>query len=100
MPAFTIGRLAKAADVNIETIRHYQRQQLINTPEKPLGGFRHYPDNDVDRIRFIKRAQQLGFSLKEIRELLNLRSDSTANCDEMCLLTEKKSRKFRERITI
>lgn len=68
----TIGFLAKAAEVNIETIRYYQRIALINEPEKPLQGFRIYPTETLKRIKFIKRAQQLGFSLKEIADLLQL----------------------------
>ena len=55
--SLTIGRLAKVAGVNIETIRHYQRRGLIDEPEKPLTGFRQYPLEIIDRIRFIKRAQ-------------------------------------------
>ncbi len=68
----TIGHLARAAGVNIETVRYYQRVALIQEPPKPLEGYRHYPADTVDRIKFIKRAQQLGFSLKEIAELLEL----------------------------
>lgn len=69
----TIGRLAKAADVGIETIRYYQRLSLLPTPEPTEGGaFRHYPLALVDRIRFIKRSQDLGFSLDEISALLKL----------------------------
>lgn len=68
----TIGLLARAADVNVETIRYYQRLGLIHEPVKPPSGYRHYPADTVDRIRFIKRSQQLGFSLQEIAELLEL----------------------------
>lgn len=69
----TIGRLARAADVGIETIRYYQRLDLLPTPEPTEGGaFRHYPLSLVDRIRFIKRSQDLGFSLDEISTLLKL----------------------------
>ena len=69
----TIGRLAKAADVGIETIRYYQRLALLPTPAPTQGGaFRHYPLALVDRIRFIKRSQDLGFSLEEISVLLKL----------------------------
>jgi Hg(II)-responsive transcriptional regulator len=72
-PQLTIGRLAKAADVGIETIRYYQRRALLPQPEPtPGGAFRHYPVALVDRIRFIKRAQDLGFSLDEIAALLRL----------------------------
>jgi len=89
-PPLTIGRLAKAANVNIETIRHYQRKELIVEPVKPLGGFRHYPSTSVDRIRFIKRAQQLGFSLEEIKQLLAL-GDQHCN-DVQALATEKRDK--------
>lgn len=68
----TIGKLAKAANVNIETVRYYQQLGLILEPEKPPAGFRHYPKTIIDEIKFIKRAQQLGFSLKEIQQLLIL----------------------------
>lgn len=66
----TIGRLARAADVGIETIRYYQRRNLLPTPDPEGGAVRHYPLNLIDRIRFIKRAQDLGFSLDEISTLL------------------------------
>lgn len=68
----TIGRLARAADVNIETIRYYQRLALLPTPAAKTSAFRMYPATLVDRIRFIKRAQELGFSLQEIASLLKL----------------------------
>jgi len=70
-PALTIGRLAKAAGVGIETIRYYQRRQLLPVPPQ-RGAFRHYPPAAVARIHFIKRAQELGFSLDEIAQLLQL----------------------------
>lgn len=72
MSGMTIGGLAKAADVNIETVRFYQRIGLVQAPEKPLRGVRRYADGDVARLRFIKRAQELGFVLAEIRNLLTL----------------------------
>lgn len=68
----TIGFLAKAAGVNIETVRYYQRINLIIEPDKPAEGFRTYPIKTLKRIKFIKRVQQLGFSLKEVAELLQL----------------------------
>lgn len=67
----TIGRLAKAANVGVETIRYYQRRALLPVP-KPVGAVRHYPAKLIDRIGFIKRAQSLGFSLDEVATLLNL----------------------------
>lgn len=68
----TIGRLAKAANVGIETIRYYQRLGLLPTPVPIDSAFRHYPVEIVDRVQFIKRAQNLGFSLEEIASLLAL----------------------------
>jgi MerR family mercuric resistance operon transcriptional regulator len=66
----TIGRLAKEAGVNVETIRYYHRRGLLDEPRKPLGGQRRYPQSALDRMSFIRRAQQLGFTLAEIQELL------------------------------
>ena len=71
-PTLTIGRLARAAAVNIETVRYYQTRKLLPVPNRGRGAFRYYPSDLVERIRFIKRAQELGFSLDEIRELLRL----------------------------
>jgi MerR family mercuric resistance operon transcriptional regulator len=68
----TIGSVARAAGVNVETIRYYQRLQLLEEPARPLGGVRRYGDGAVARVRFIKRAQELGFSLAEIGRLLKL----------------------------
>jgi len=68
----TIGRLARRAGVNIETVRYYQRLGLIAEPLRPAQGFRRYPVAVASRIVFIKRAQRLGFRLREIRELLDL----------------------------
>ena len=72
MTGMTIGQLAKAAGVNVETIRFYQRIGLIRAPAKPLRGVRRYADGDAARLRFIRRAQELGFALAEIRQLLAL----------------------------
>ena len=69
--SLTIGRLARAADVGVETIRYYQDRKLLPVPDSE-GAFRYYPLSLVERIRFIKRAQELGFSLEEVRELLQL----------------------------
>lgn len=85
--AYRIGQLAEAAGVNIETVRYYERQGLIQQPPKPAGGNRRYPEDTLIRIRFIKRAQELGFTLKEIENLLLL---STAACGEVQALAEEK----------
>lgn len=68
----TIGRLARAADVNVETVRYYQTRKLLPVPKRGTSAYRYYPSEMIERIRFIKRAQELGFSLEEIRELLRL----------------------------
>ena len=67
----TIGKMAKAADVGVETVRYYQRRGLLETPSD-AGGFRHYGNDHVERLRFIRRAQSVGFTLEEIAELLSL----------------------------
>ena len=68
----TIGRLSRHADVGVETVRHYTRLKLLATPKERVGAYRVYPQHAVARIRFIKRAQQLGFTLEEIAGLLAL----------------------------
>jgi len=68
----TIGRLARAASVNVETVRYYQRRGLVTEPDRPLNSVRRYSEDSVKRIRFIKRAQELGFTLTEIANLLAL----------------------------
>lgn len=72
VPLLSIGKLAHAAGVNVETIRYYQRRGLLTVPPKPLGGQRRYPEEAVKRVRFIRRAQALGFTLDEIASLLSL----------------------------
>ena len=68
----TIGRLAKAAGVNVETIRYYQRRGLLVEPRKPPGGHRRYTSTVLRQVAFIRRAQQLGFTLEEIGKLLEI----------------------------
>jgi MerR family mercuric resistance operon transcriptional regulator len=84
----TIGKLAESSGVNIETIRYYQRRGLLNEPQKPQGGHRRYSPKELKRIRFIKRAQTLGFTLNEIEGLLTLQ-DSCA-CKETRTLAKNK----------
>lgn len=84
----TIGAVAQAAGVNVETIRFYQRRGLLAAPDRPYGSIRRYRWNDVARIRFVKSAQRLGFSLDQIAELLRL-EDGT-HCDQARDLAEAK----------
>jgi MerR family transcriptional regulator, mercuric resistance operon regulatory protein len=72
MAGMTIGRLARAAGVHVETVRYYQRRGLLALPPRPAGGVRRYSQAGVAQLRFIKRAQDIGFSLAEIKQLLRL----------------------------
>ncbi len=91
MRDMTIGRAAREAGVGVETIRFYERKGLIDQPPKPaFSGFRVYPDDVVERVRFIRQAQELGFSLKETGELLSLRADPATDCAEVRAQAEVK----------
>jgi MerR family mercuric resistance operon transcriptional regulator len=94
--SLTIGAFAKAAGVNVETIRFYQRKGLLLEPEKPHGSIRRYGAADVTRVRFVKSAQRLGFSLDEIADLLKL-EDGT-HCDEASSLAEHKLRDIQDKL--
>lgn len=78
-----IGKLAAAAGVGVETIRFYERRGLLAQPARRRSGYREYAADDVVRIHFIKAAQQLGFTLNEIAELLQLEQDSRAQCGDI-----------------
>lgn len=73
--SFTIGKLAATGNVGVEAIRFYQRKGLLRTPTREIG-FRHYGEEDIRRLRFIKQAQTAGFTLEEIKELLALDAGS------------------------
>ena len=92
----TIGAFARAAGVNLETIRFYQRKGLLPQPAKPYGSIRRYGRADVTRVRFVKSAQRLGFSLDEIAELLRL-EDGT-HCEEASGLAEHKLQDVRGKL--
>ncbi len=72
--SYTIARLAQAAGVHVETVRYYQRRKLVPKPLPPASGIRRYRETDVERLRFIKRAQAIGFTLNEVESLLALRA--------------------------
>lgn len=92
---FTIGQIAKAAEVNVETIRYYERRGLIKQPTKPTQGYRLYPESTLIRVLFIKRAQELGFTLKEI---LNLIEISVGHCSEIQEIAENKLKSIKNKI--
>ena len=79
----TIGQLAKRAQVNVETIRYYERRGLLPAPARQAPGYRQYSQDDVAYLQFIWRAKSLGFSLKEIAALLALRVDPKTTCEDM-----------------
>ena len=79
----TIGRLAQEAGINLETVRYYERRGLLPKPPRTASGYRMFPPEAARRLRFIKRAQDLGFSLKEIRELLALRTSPRTSTQEV-----------------
>jgi MerR family mercuric resistance operon transcriptional regulator len=95
--SFTIGTLAKKAGVGVETIRFYQRRGLLDEPERPHRGVRRYTERAVQRVRFIKEGQKLGFTLDEIAELLGL--EDGMQCREAREVTLRKLAIVRERIT-
>lgn len=92
----TIGGIAQAAGVNVETIRFYQRKGLLPQPERPSGGVRRYTAAELSRVNFIKAAQRLGFSLEEIGELLTL--DDGSQCDDARETAERKLADVRARL--
>jgi Hg(II)-responsive transcriptional regulator len=79
----TTGQLAKQAHVNRETVRYYERRQLLSRPSRSISGYRVFSDDAVRRLRFIRHAKMLGFSLSEIRDLLTLRVSSLGTCDRV-----------------
>lgn len=83
MASLTIGQVARACGVGVETIRFYERENLVPKPPRPGVGFRRYPADTVKRILFIQRSKALGFSLREIRDLLSLRVDSARSCNQV-----------------
>ena len=94
----TIGQLAKACEVGVETIRYYERRGLLPDPRKRGVGRRDYSDHDLQRLRFIRKAQRLGFTLKEISELLALRVARGSTCADVRTKARAKVRDIDERV--
>lgn len=90
MKALTIGKIAGLAGVGVETVRFYEREGLIEQPPRKESGYRHYPYETISRILFVKKAKSLGFSLKEIKELLALQTDPKVTCDDIRKRAEDK----------
>ena len=83
MDGFTIGELAKQARVHVETLRYYERRGLIPKPHRTISNYRVYSSENLRRVKFIKQAQGLGFSLNEIKKLLALRATPRARCADV-----------------
>lgn len=98
MKSLTIGNLAKASGVGIETVRFYERKGLLPKPARRDSGYREYRDDDAKRIQFIRRSQELGFTLKEIQQLLELTSDPKTKCADLRRTTESKLDEVRAKI--
>lgn len=95
----TIGKIAKLTETNIETIRFYQREKLIEVPKFVEAKIRYYSPDYVEKIEFIKRAQTVGFSLNEIKEILRLRLSPKADCAPIKERTQKKITEVEKKIT-
>jgi MerR family mercuric resistance operon transcriptional regulator len=98
MRTLTIGQVARLAGVGIETVRFYEREELIAAPPRSLSGYRQYPAETVSRLRFIRRAKALGFSLQEVRELLALQVRPGASSGEVKARAEAKITDIEARI--
>lgn len=96
MEQMTIGQLAAAAGVNVETVRYYQRRDLMAVPDRPAGGIGRYGPSALTRLRFIKRAQSLGFTLDDVQALLSL--DDGRGCSAARQIGEHKLADVRQRL--
>ncbi len=103
MKGYTIGKLAKVAGVNIETIRYYERIGLLPQPQRKSSiwghGYRIYQERDLNQLLFIREAKNLGFSLKEIHELLSLRVDGKTDCERIKEKAERKLTDVEDKIS-
>lgn len=99
MNEYFVGQLAEKAGINVETVRYYEKLKLLPKPKRKQDSkYRIYDEEDLKRLLFIKRAKELGFTLKEIKELLDLRIDSRAKCGDVKHLTEHKLKDVDNRI--
>lgn len=94
----TIGELAKRSGVHLETIRFYEKKNLLAPARRTASGYRQYDEESMRRLAFIRQAQELGFTLSEIGELLDLRADSPKTCDLVLKRSREKLREVRRKI--
>jgi len=97
MATLTIGKVAKATGMGVETLRFYEREGLLAAPQRSAAGYRLYPESSIARLRFVRRAKQLGFTLTEIRNLLSL-SDGSGSQRDVKAMTAKKLDLLTQRI--
>lgn len=95
---YKIGKVAELAEVNKETVRYYEKRGLIPKPDRRRSGYRIFTKRHIDQIKFIKRAQELGFTLNEIKELLELRIDENSTCSEIKQEAQEKYQDVVEKI--
>ncbi len=98
MKPLTIGQVAKRTGIGVETVRFYEREGLLEEPERRPSGYRQFDESIVTRLRFIRRAKELGFTLNEIKELLSLKLDPTTTCADVKRRAEAKIEDIDDRI--
>ena len=98
MDGLTIGRVARGAGLAIDTVRYYEREGLLAKPSRTASGYRNYTPDAVARLRFIRQAKELGFSLREIKELLSLRVEAGRSCADVRARAERKIAGVEQRI--
>lgn len=98
MAFLRIGELARRANVNVQTLRFYERKGLLPPPPRRPTGYREYPPETVDIVRFIQRAQELGFTLREIKELLDLQRVPRSTCGDVVVVAQRKIKEIEEKI--
>jgi MerR family mercuric resistance operon transcriptional regulator len=99
MRTFTIGELAKKCDINLETLRYYERVGIMLPPPRSQSGHREYPEVSADRLVFIRRAQSLGFTLTEIKELLELKRNEDEHCSDVVHSIDAKLQEVERKIS-
>jgi len=90
MSTYSIGQVAKQSGISVETIRYYEREGLLEEPERKESGYRQYQQEAIIRLSFIQQAKELGFSLKEVAELLSIKADNKKLCNEVKQLAREK----------
>jgi len=98
MSSYTIGQLSRSSGTGVETIRYYEREGLISEPPRRASGYRQYPEDTLSRLRFIRHAKALGFSLKDVKELLELRVTPGTTCADIRKRAETKIADVRVRL--